>query len=159
MLLGLSLLYVGAVLILNGLWMLGRIGEREIMVINVFTGMLTLLVSLRMALGEGADAASIKAGAFSLLFSLTYLWVACNRLSGADGRGLGWFSLFVSLTAIPISFDMLSTATASAGERWLGASWAVTDSLSLGINYVDTEGPGVEDFTDAGIFFTIGYSM
>ena len=41
----------------------------------------------------------------------------------------------------------------------LGASWAVTDSLSLGINYVDTEGPGVEDFTDAGIFFTIGYSM
>ena len=131
MLLGLSLLYVGAVLILNGLWMLGRIGEREIMVINVFTGMLTLLVSLRMALGEGADAASIKAGAFSLLFSLTYLWVACNRLSGADGRGLGWFSLFVSLTAIPISFDMLSTATASAGERWLGASWAAWAVLWL----------------------------
>ncbi len=41
----------------------------------------------------------------------------------------------------------------------LGASWAVTDSLSLGVNYVDTQGPSIEDFTDAGIFFTIGYSM
>lgn len=41
----------------------------------------------------------------------------------------------------------------------LGVSWAVTDSLSLGFNYVDTEGPSVEDFTDEGFFFTLGYSM
>lgn len=48
----------------------------------------------------------------------------------------------------------------SSGFDWgLGASWAVTDSLSLGVNYVDTEGFGVEDFTDAGFFFTLGYSM
>ena len=36
MLLGLVLFYVGAVLILNGLWMLELIGEREIWVINIF---------------------------------------------------------------------------------------------------------------------------
>ena len=53
MLLGLSLFYVGAVLILNGLWMLGRIGDREIAVINLFTGGLTLLVSLKLAFGDG----------------------------------------------------------------------------------------------------------
>lgn len=41
----------------------------------------------------------------------------------------------------------------------LGASFAVTDSLSLGVNYVDTQGPSIDDFTDAGFFFTIGYSM
>ena len=41
----------------------------------------------------------------------------------------------------------------------VGASWAITDSLSLGVNYVDTEGPSIEDFTDAGFFFTLGYSM
>ena len=81
MLLGLSLFYVGAVLILNGLWMLGRIGDREIAVINLLTGGLTLLVSLKLAFGDGADAASIKAAALSLLFSFTYLWVAFNRLS------------------------------------------------------------------------------
>lgn len=115
MLLGLSLFYVGAVLILNGLWMLGRIGEREIAVINLFTGGLTLLVSLKLALGEGADAESIKAAALSLLFSLTYLWFAFNRLNAADGRGLGWFSLFVAITAVPVAIDTLSNASTRGG--------------------------------------------
>ena len=123
MLLGLSLFYVGAVLILNGLWMLGRISDREITVINLFTGGLNLLVSLKLTLGEGADAASIKAGAFSLLFALTYLWVAFNRLTGADGRGLGWFSLFVAITAVPIAIDTLSVAS-TPWSWWFGLSWA-----------------------------------
>lgn len=130
MLLGLSLFYVGAVLILNGLWMFGRIGEREISVINLFTGGLTLLVSLRLALGEGADAASIKAAALSLLFSLTYLWFAFNRLSGADGRGLGWFSLFVAITALPVAIDTLSIASTPWGW-WFGLSWAAWAVLWL----------------------------
>lgn len=47
----------------------------------------------------------------------------------------------------------------SSFDWGVGASYAVTDSLSLGVNYVDTQGPKIEDFTDAGIFFTIGYSM
>ena len=41
----------------------------------------------------------------------------------------------------------------------LGASWAITDALSLGVNYVDTNGTEVEDFSDAGLFFTLGYSI
>lgn len=123
MLLGLTLFYVGAVLSLNGLWMLGRIGDREIPVINLFAGGITLLVSLKLAFGEGADAASIKAAAFSLLFSFTYLWVAINRHNGADGRGLGWFSLFVALTAIPVAAETLSHAS-TGWDLWLGLSWA-----------------------------------
>jgi hypothetical protein len=130
MLLGLSLFYVGAVLILNGLWMLGRISDREITVINLFTGGLNLLVSLKLTLGEGADAASIKAGAFSLLFALTYLWVAFNRLTGADGRGLGWFSLFVAITAVPIAIDTLSVAS-TPWSWWFGLSWAAWALLWL----------------------------
>ena len=35
MLLGFALLYVGAVLFLNGLWLMDRIGDREIAVINI----------------------------------------------------------------------------------------------------------------------------
>ena len=38
MLAGLSLFYVGAVLCLNGLWLIGRIGDKEIAVIDVFVG-------------------------------------------------------------------------------------------------------------------------
>ena len=36
--LGLALFWVGAVLFLNGLWLLGRIGDNEIAVIDVFVG-------------------------------------------------------------------------------------------------------------------------
>jgi hypothetical protein len=65
--LGMVLLYVGAVLCLNGLWLLGRIGDNEIAVIDIFVGGLTLLVS------------NIKAAALTLLFTFTYIWVAINR--------------------------------------------------------------------------------
>ena len=51
MLLGMALFWVGAVLCLNGIWLLGKIGDREIAVIDVFVGTLTLLVALFLAFG------------------------------------------------------------------------------------------------------------
>jgi hypothetical protein len=122
MLLGLSLLYVGAVLFLNGLWLLGRIGDKEIWIINAFSGGITLLVALRLAFSSDADAASIKAAALTLLFTFTYFWVAMNRYNQADGRGLGWFSLFVSITAVPVAVETLINAH-TLWETWFGLSW------------------------------------
>ena len=122
MLLGLALLYVGAVLFLNGLWLMGQIGDREIAVINIFSGGITLCVALYLAFGPGADAGSIKAAALTLLFPFTYLWVAINRFNEADGRGLGWFSLFVSITVIPVAFDTLGSAQ-TTWEVWFGLCW------------------------------------
>ena len=89
MLAGLALFYVGAVLCLNGLWVLGRIGDKEIAVIDIFVGGITLLVSLSLAFGPGANLESVKGCAFLLLFTFTYFWVALNRYNGADGRGRG----------------------------------------------------------------------
>jgi hypothetical protein len=128
MLLGLSLFYVGAVLILNGLWMLGRVGDREIPVINLFAGGLNLLVALKLAFGEGADPASVKGGALALLFSFTYLWAGINRYTGADGRGLGWFSLFVAISALPVAATGLRDAQTVA-EWWLALSWGAWSIL------------------------------
>ena len=123
MLLGMALLFVGAVLFLNGLWLTGRIGDREIAVINIFVGGLTLLVALYSAFGPGADAGSIKGAALTLLFTFTYLWVAYNRFNDVDGRGLGWFSLFVSITVIPVAIDTLISAQ-SAWDVWFGLCWS-----------------------------------
>ena len=122
MLSGLALLYVGAVLFLNGLWLMGKIADNEIWVINIFSGVLTLCVSLYLALGPGADAGSIKAAALTLLFTCTYFWVAINRYNGADGRGLGWFSLFVAITTVPVALDTLATASSIWGV-WFGLCW------------------------------------
>lgn len=122
MLLGLALFWVGAVLCLNGIWLLNMIGDREIAVIDVFVGFITLLVSLFLAFGPGADAASIKAAALTLLFTFTYFWVAWNRWNDADGRGLGWFCLFVAITTIPVFSETFATAR-TAWEFWFGICW------------------------------------
>ena len=116
MLLGLSLFYVGAVLILNGLWMLGRIGDREIAVINLFTGGLTLLVSLKLAFGDGADAASstwdwwlgLSWAAWAVLWLMFFLLLALQRpiarltATLAIGQGVltGWLPGYLLLTGV-----------------------------------------------------------
>lgn len=128
--LGLVLFYVGAVLSLNGLWLMGHIGDKEIAVIDIFVGGITLLASLYMAFGPGADAGSIKAAALTLLFTFTYFWVAMNRYNGADGRGLGWFSLFVAITAVPVTIQTLQGAQ-STWDVWFGLSWGAWGVLWL----------------------------
>lgn len=120
--LGLVLFFVGAVLCLNGLWLLGRIGDNEIAVIDYFVGGITLAASLYLAFGPSSDAASIKAAAYTLLFSFTYLWVALNRSNGADGRGLGWFCLFVAVTAVPVTLQAFAAAQ-STWDVWFALSW------------------------------------
>lgn len=121
MYLGLGLLYVGAVLVLNGIWLLGYIQDREIWVINFFTGGLVVLVALYSAFGVSEpDRASVLAAAQFLLFAFTYLWVGINRLIDVDGRGLGWFCLFVAVTAVPTAFALF----AAGGPLWLAFNWS-----------------------------------
>jgi putative amide transporter protein len=127
---GLALFYVGAVLCLNGLWVLGRIGDKEIAVIDIFVGGITLLVALSLAFGPSADLASVKGCAFLLLFTFTYFWVALNRYNGADGRGLGWFCLFVAITCAPVAIQTLTSATSPWGY-WLGLCWIAWGILWL----------------------------
>lgn len=124
MLLGVLLFYVGAVLFLNGLWLMGRIEDREIVVINIISGLVAGAVVVQGAFGQGADGQSVRAAALTLMFSTTYFWVAYNRLVAVDGRGLGWFSLFVAITTVPV-FLRAVMAAGSATELWLAANWAI----------------------------------
>ena len=113
--LGLALFWVGAVLFCNGLWLLGRIGDNEIAVIDVFVGVVTGAVAFYLAFVVG-DPASIRGAALTLLFSFTYFWVAWNRYNGADGRGLGWFCLFVAITTVPVFLDIFAQAQHHLGS-------------------------------------------
>lgn len=121
MFLPLSLLFVGAVLVLNGLWMLGRIADREIVVINLVTATVTSFVAALMLI-RAETVADVRAVAMTLLFSVTYLWVAYNRLTDVDGRGLGWFSLFVSISVLPEIWHSFAAAS-SFMDIWLGLCW------------------------------------
>jgi putative amide transporter protein len=119
--LGLILLYVGAVLFINALAMLSHIAPKEAAIMNLFTGGLSLFVALHQ-IAEG-DATLVRAAAFGLLFSFTYLWIAYIHLTGLDGRGLGWFSLFVAITASWVTVDALADAK-TQGDHWMVGNWA-----------------------------------
>ncbi len=115
---------------------------------------------------------STSFGDASATFGVAYAW---DQASLGDQDNLYLYTDFeYSIPDTPVSLSVhvgytdgvfatdvdTVTFTQEASFDWgVGASWAVTDSLSLGVNYVDTQGPSVEDFTDAGIFFTLGYSM
>ncbi|MBN0445009.1 transporter, partial [Pseudomonas aeruginosa] len=72
------------------------------------------------AAGQG----SLKAGALTLLFAFTYLWVAANQFLEVDGKGLGWFCLFVSLTACTVAIESFAGASGPFG-LWNAVNWTV----------------------------------
>jgi putative amide transporter protein len=143
--LGVVLLYVGAVLVINGIWLIGQarvasageagataaeshpffIQGREVTVINVFTGFVGVVaaVTLMVQGNRDDDIDSIRGGGLILLFAFTYLWVAANGFLNAGGRGFGWYCLFVAITAIPAGIYTLDTADGNDASIYLGIDW------------------------------------
>ncbi|MBN0668957.1 transporter, partial [Pseudomonas aeruginosa] len=54
----------------------------------------------------------------------TYLWVAANQFLEVDGKGLGWFCLFVSLTACTVAIESFAGASGPFG-LWNAVNWTV----------------------------------
>jgi hypothetical protein len=95
-----GLLYVGAVLIVNGLMLLGRVDARAAAPINLFVGLLQVLTPTYLIFTSGGDTDTILGASGIYLFGFTYLYVAFNLFFGLDGTGLGWFSAFVACCAV-----------------------------------------------------------
>jgi hypothetical protein len=162
MLLGMVLLYVGAVLVINGIWLVGQaraaapapapagpgepvlaggdvpvtrraaedhpvfISNREVAVLNVFTGFVGLLAAVTLAIHGNAngDNAEIRAAAYIMLFAFTYLWVAYNQwVRDVNGHAFGWYCLFVSITAIVAGIYAFSNADGNDATVYLGFDW------------------------------------
>jgi putative amide transporter protein len=99
-----GLLYVGAVLFLNGVMILGRIDPKAAGVFNLFVGGLQVLTPTFLIFTAGGDPNIILGAAGIYLFGFTYLYVGIGLLAGLDTTGVGWFSLFVAGAAAWFSF-------------------------------------------------------
>lgn len=95
-----GLLYVGAVLFVNGLMLLGRVEPRAAAVLNLLVGTLQVLTPTVLIIQADGDMTAIMAAAGIYLFGFTYLYVGVGLLAGLDSTGVGWFSLFVSMVAL-----------------------------------------------------------
>lgn len=99
-----GLLYVGAVLFLNGVTILGRIDPKAAGVFNLFVGALQVVTPTFLIFTAGGDANVILNASGIYLFGFTYLYVGITLLAGLDTTGVGWFSLFVAAAAVGYSF-------------------------------------------------------
>ncbi|MDO5629564.1 MAG: AmiS/UreI family transporter [Mobilicoccus sp.] len=94
-----GLFYVGAVLLVNGVMLLGGMTPKAAAPLNLFVGLMQVFTPTYLVLTSGGDAATVLGAAGLYLFGFTYLWVGINALGDLPGTGLGWFSLFVAVAA------------------------------------------------------------
>lgn len=117
--LGLGLWYVGFVLIINGLWLLGKISPKAVIPMNIFVAAVQIGYVYRVIF-TGAETAEYLGAALTLLFAFTYLYVAATNIWNLDVKGLGWYCLPVAIIAVPAGF--LSLATPLLALLWF--MWA-----------------------------------
>jgi len=98
------LFFVGAVLFLNGVMILGRIDQKAAAIFNLFVGLLQVVTPTFLIFTSGGDPNVILSASGLYLFGFTYLYVGITLLANFDTNGVGWFSLFVAVSALAYSF-------------------------------------------------------
>ncbi|MER6949437.1 AmiS/UreI family transporter [Nonomuraea sp. NPDC000554] len=99
-----GLLYVGAVLFLNGMMLLKKVEPRAAGVFNLFVGGMQVVTPTVLIIANLSRPAEILGASGIYLFGFTYLYVGVNLLGGFDSTGVGYFSLFVAIMALGYSY-------------------------------------------------------
>ena len=120
--LGVCLLFVGIVLINNGICNLMNVDKKSAAIMDFFTGGLSLFINF-CNLAQG----NYYAAGTGLLFCFTYLFVAINNVFDLSPIPLAWFSTFVAVNAV--TFGIVEGITGSealgitADWRWAAIWW------------------------------------
>jgi acid-activated urea channel len=121
--LGLSLLFVGIVLVMNGVNRLLNVDAKSTAFMNLVTGGILVFGNFIM-LDKAVDTADFVNVSSGFLFVFTYIFVAANYLFKLDLRPFGWFCGFVAVYAIVMSVDSFMK-----GFNFMGALWAAWSLL------------------------------
>lgn len=116
-----GLLYVGAVLFINGLMLLGIVPGKSAAILNFFVGTMQVIFPTLIILQANNDPSVIFGASGLYLFGFTYLYVGVLQMTGISGEGLGWFSLFVAACAVLIGYLQFSLV----GDPVFGVIWWV----------------------------------
>lgn len=95
-----GLLYVGAVLFLNSIMLIGKVEGKSAGIFNLFVGVLQVVTPLYLIMTAHGDPAAILGASGIFLFGFTYLYVGITNLCNLDTTGVGWYSLWVAILAV-----------------------------------------------------------
>lgn len=118
-----GLLFVGAVLFINGLMLLGLIDPKAAAILNLFVGSLQVITPTYLIFTANGDSNTILAASGLYLFGFTYLYVGIGLLAGLDSTGVGYFSLFVAIMALGYSAVNFSRAGEGSFDSAFGVIW------------------------------------
>lgn len=115
-----GLFYVGAVLFVNGLLLLGFVESKAAGVINLFVGSLQVVTPTYLIFTANGDTNQLILAGGLYLFGFTYLYVGIGVLADLDTTGVGWFSLFVAISALGFSYvNFTQLKNTPFGVIWL----------------------------------------
>jgi acid-activated urea channel len=126
---GVGLLYVGCVLLLNGVGMLKKYSGKSMAVMNFFTGgvyVVINVINLAFAIFSNAKIDAFYGVGTSMLFGFTYLFVGITDLLDLDGGPLAWYCFFVAVNTIPSS-----AISFLGGDYRFGIIWLIWGFLWL----------------------------
>lgn len=116
-----GLIYVGIVLVINGIMLLGWLTPRETAPLNLFVGALQVFTPTYLIIIAASDVDQVFAASGVYLFGFTYLWVGINAVKEYSNRGFGWFALLVALCAVVYAAESF----VRAGDAGFGVIWVL----------------------------------
>ena len=122
-----GLMFVGAVLFVNGLLLLGKVDGKGAATFNLFVGALQVAIPFYLiATATTTDEILLASGIF--LFGFTYLYVGISNLAGQPPVGLGWYSAWVAIMAAAFGItNIVKFHDPTIGLLWL--QWSVLWAL------------------------------
>ncbi len=124
----LGLLFVGSVLLVNGLALLGRVDAAGAAPINLFVGALLIVVVLYLALPATDDLTPVFSAAGFLLFGFVYLYVGILNLTGHAATGVGWYCAWAAGVSLVIALvTFVRDGDVKFGVLWL--LWSLLFSM------------------------------
>ncbi|MFJ8268578.1 AmiS/UreI family transporter [Peribacillus asahii] len=115
-----GLLYVGAVLFLNGFMLLGKVDGKNAGIFNLFIGGLQVFTPIFIIVTANGDLPTIFSASGLFLFGFTYLYVGITNLTNTSTTGVGYYSLWVSILAIGYSLaNFIYLEDLKFGVIWL----------------------------------------
>ncbi len=120
--LGVSLLFVGITLMLNGCLTLQKVDPKSIAVMNVITA-IVLIVGNFIGYTQAETMMDYCDVGGGFLFGFTYVLNACNMLFNIDTKVSGWYSLMVAIFSLVMTVFTFDSGL--YGDAYLWFAWAI----------------------------------
>lgn len=139
MVLGFVLFWVSCVLVFNTASAFGKVDAKETGPINVIIGSLVVFVVVFGIIKDMFAPATFWWAAQVLLFGFTFVFFGINTLRETDGRGAGWYSLFVAVLSPLCCYQSIIAGDIKLAIMWVfwGILWFLFWLMyALGITHI-----------------------